>query len=735
MRRRNLVDVAARRQMQVRADVDPLRLALRLRVFRVPHLAVVGAGPQQALLDRRVGQRPHQRAEILAEVVLHDAAARDDQRRIARGQVRAELRPRMTLVRRAQHHLAAVQHAVGIERIDRQRWRPVATVLELVRRRIQTDDGRRHRMRRALREVEAIQLVAVARRPHDVRIAWLRDRESRFAGIREILVGRRLFVRSLEAAAIRRCLRFAVRPERPAFRRRRGFRIFCEQFLVDLGFAAEPSFVFVEVPIEAVTLRHECVLRQQSVAARLRNVTGNAPAAIILPVAVEPVRNLVVARDVIDLPVRQRDLHGSPCPGRDVRAAVIGQHVMRRIGRIDPAVVAISAGCGTQRLHLLAALARKGLATVARIMVAAVQDQHAVGVLRIGLDENVVTRAHDEVAVPAHDLPVAAAVVAAPDRTLVLGLDQCVHALRIGRRDGYVDLAERRFRKSVRGRQMRPCLAVVVRDVHAAARAAAQLGPRAHAELPGAGEHGVGIAWIHAEPATAGFLIDEQRLLPAPAAIGGAEHAAFALRRRAGTFGAHQHVVGVLRVDEDARDASRFRQAHVLPGRATVGGFVHPVADNVAGADRPRLAGAHPHRIVVGRRNRDGANRGRVLPVENRFEGMPAVGGLPQTTRGRTEVIRRVVAGNPRDGSDASAGRRTHVVELQRRWRRRLLRMRGIVELRENRRGHRDTDRRQKNQGNAAPTRSHVHRSTPHSRHHPERTSLLPARHSPQCQK
>src|SRR6185437_8463355 len=53
-----------------------------------------------------------------------------------------------------------------------------------------------------------------------------------------------------------------------------------------------------------------------------------------------------------------------------------------------------------------------------------------------------------------------------------------------------------------------------------------QLGPGAHAELPGAGEHGVGVSWIHAESAAAGFPVHEQRLLPALAAVGGAEHAA-----------------------------------------------------------------------------------------------------------------------------------------------------------------------------------------------------------------
>src|SRR6185437_11014310 len=224
--------------------------------------------------------------------------------------------------------------------------------------------------------------------------------------------------------------------------------------------------------------------------------------------------------------------------------------------------------------------------------------------------------------------------------------DQRIHALWIGRRDGHIDLAERRLRQSVGRREMRPGLAVVVREVHAATRAAAQLGPGAHAELPGAGEHGVGMAGIDAEPAATGLFIDEQRLLPGLATIGGAEHATFLLRRRAGTFGAHQHVVGVLRVDDDPRDAAGLRQPHVLPCRATIGGLVDAVADNVARTNRPGLAGAYPYRIVVGGRNRYRADRGRVLLVEDGLEGMPAVRRFPQPTRRRAEVVRRVVTGN-----------------------------------------------------------------------------------------
>ena len=54
----------------------------------------------EALLNRRRRDREHDFAVELAEVVADDAAGRDDVRRILRREIRAELRPRLPLVRR-----------------------------------------------------------------------------------------------------------------------------------------------------------------------------------------------------------------------------------------------------------------------------------------------------------------------------------------------------------------------------------------------------------------------------------------------------------------------------------------------------------------------------------------------------------------------------------------------------------------------------------------------------------
>src|SRR5690606_31547586 len=154
---------------------------------------------------------------------------------------------------------------------------------------------------------------------------------------------------------------------------------------------------------------------------------------------------------------------------------------------------------------------------------------------------DVVAGAADQRAVPADHVPLLAAVVRAPQRTLVVGRDQGVDALGVGRRDGDIGLAVRGLRQAVV--QLRPGDAVVVRDVDAAAGTVAVLRPGTLRDLPGAGNQGIGVGRIHAQAGAAGVRVDEQRALPGLAAVGGAEHAALLLRARGPADGADEHVV------------------------------------------------------------------------------------------------------------------------------------------------------------------------------------------------
>ncbi|MBU6404543.1 MAG: hypothetical protein KGQ84_07505 [Proteobacteria bacterium] len=78
VRRRDLVDLAAGRQMQISRDIDPLGLGRGFGACRIPKPAVVGASPQQAFLDGRKSQRPDCLANRLAEIVRRHPDAADE---------------------------------------------------------------------------------------------------------------------------------------------------------------------------------------------------------------------------------------------------------------------------------------------------------------------------------------------------------------------------------------------------------------------------------------------------------------------------------------------------------------------------------------------------------------------------------------------------------------------------------------------------------------------------------
>src|SRR6185437_9810512 len=127
--------------------------------------------------------------------------------------------------------------------------------------------------------------------------------------------------------------------------------------------------------------------------------------------------------------------------------------------------------------------------------------------------------------------------------------------------------------------------------------------------------------------------IDEERPGPRLTAVGRLEDTAVLLRTRREPDRAREHDVRVGRVDDDAREAAGVGQAHVLPGRAGVGGLVDAVAGHVAVADDPRFARTDPDRVVVGRRDGDGTDGLHRLVVEHWDHGLPAVSRFPHAAR------------------------------------------------------------------------------------------------------
>ena len=168
---------------------DVVQLAPPSFVFQtLPSLVPAQISP--CWISRR-RDREHHLAVELPEVVADDAArrARCGAGRASRG--RADHRPALPAVRRLEDHLAAVVDGVVIERIDRERRRPVAAVLRLVRRRVERDAIRAHRPRRLGPRVVARHLVAVAGGPDDVRIGRVGDGEARLAAAEAVVATQR----------------------------------------------------------------------------------------------------------------------------------------------------------------------------------------------------------------------------------------------------------------------------------------------------------------------------------------------------------------------------------------------------------------------------------------------------------------------------------------------------------------------------------------------------------------
>ena len=176
------------------------------------------------------------------------------------------------------------------------------------------------------------------------------------------------------------------------------------------------------------------------------------------------------------------------------------------------------------------------------------------------------------------------------------------------------------------------------------------------------------MARLHGNAAAAGREIPSlENQLPALAAVGRLVQAAVGGVAPELARHAHVHGVGAARVDDDLRDALRIGQTHVAPRLAAVGRLVDAVADRNA-VTGPRLAGADPDVPVVGRVDRDRADRRHRLLVEHGLEGRRAVGRFPHAAA-RCAHEQRHLAGSVAitgERRDATAhGRRADVARAE----------------------------------------------------------------------
>src|SRR5258706_385136 len=139
----------------------------------------------------------------------------------------------------------------------------------------------------------------------------------------------------------------------------------------------------------------------------------------------------------------------------------------------------------------------------------------------------------------------------------------------------------------------------VARRQDSAALSATRAAPRVDLDLPHAGEEHTRIRRIHDEIGRARGVVDEQDLRPGLAPVGRSEDAAFGLRAVGASERRDVNVVGIFRVNDDARDASRVLEACALPVLAGVRGFPHAPAKGDVASDEG-FSGAGPYDVRIG---------------------------------------------------------------------------------------------------------------------------------------
>ena len=249
----------------------------------------------------------------------------------------------------------------------------------------------------------------------------------------------------------------------------------------------------------------------------------------------------------------------------------------------------------------------------------------------------VIMRAPHGVPVAGDERPIRTTILGPPELPILRGLavprdaiarfNQRVDPIRIGRRDGDGNFAHRLGGQPV-PRELLPRDAAIAGDMESASRSAARAPPRVDLELPHSGEHHARILRVHRQIGASCVLVNVEHPGPCRAAVRCAKHAALRLRPVGVAKRTDEYNVGIVRMNDRARNAPRLFQPHQRPRPTRIHRFVHPLTDRDVRANLP-LAGAGPDDAGVGLRDRERANRLHGEAVEHRRPIHPAVGGLP----------------------------------------------------------------------------------------------------------
>ena len=266
------------------------------------------------------------------------------------------------------------------------------------------------------------------------------------------------------------------------------------------------------------------------------------------------------------------------------------------------------------------------------------------------IDEQVaeIKRAHGDEQRTIAFFPVLAEIVRA-----VQGRFFCFHNsidhIRPRRRNLHGDASELAFRQAVL--QLLPTFATILAAIQTTARAAGFEEPRPAPELPHAGVENIRVLRIHRQGCAACCLVDVENFLPCFAAIRCLVHAAFIVIIPQMPEHANVNRVRVAWIDADAADALTVFQPHVLPGFATIRGFVYSIPDRDAVAHSV-FSRTDPYRVRVRLINSQRSDRLCVF-VKNRFERGAATGRFPQPAASGAHVDNARIAVDSLNSADA----------------------------------------------------------------------------------
>ena len=253
---------------------------------------------------------------------------------------------------------------------------------------------------------------------------------------------------------------------------------------------------------------------------------------------------------------------------RNVHAAIVAEHDMFTVFRIDPERVGIAVHTTT------AGEGRPGFAAVEGLLRVGVE---AEDVLRIGgITANLTVVPRSAVAA-VHELPRGAGVVAAIEAVgRRFRMHGGIHG--VGARTAHGEANASDLTGGQAARQLRPRFCAVGGFPDGALGTARQEAVFTALPLQGRRVKHIGVGRVHHEFREARLVGDGLGVRPALAAVGGFVETTVATGRPERSHGGHVHDVGVARIDHDAADVLRFGQHRFRPRLTAVSGLEHPDA-------------------------------------------------------------------------------------------------------------------------------------------------------------